>query len=1352
MRRLAMTLGFALFSLFCYSQCDDLTEVISTSNTGGWGYEMSWYIEFEDGTEVASFQGEEDDTETVEEFCFEDGCYTLIGEDTYGDGWNGGSLELDISGTVLNFEMTEGTEAAWAFGVNTEGCIVVIFGCTDPEAINYNPIATEDDGSCTTIEGMLELQSITSMIASGNKDNRINWGIQNRGMPNSNDEFDSEEEFHQFMEEGLLITFDPDHPDAKTPYAAYRNFFNLDTWWWPEAPTTETGWSWQLLKGMRDAYYLPWADDEHGWATLFSTSKWGGGGGAGTQPDTRTGDGLMYGMEWETLLHEFAHTMPQIPDEYTSSGVWSNGQCWEGANTSGHLIADSIPWRLWLEPGIELPTPYNAENEGNIGAFEGALTNYFGCHRPTAKGCYMGAGGFGEGYGQDLCAPCIQRVICHLYKYVDVIENPLPENEFISVNGNETITFSAAMVKPDPNTQVYRWLLNGELIAEGTEEIEVTFGACDSYELTLTVEDTTSLVRYDAHFNNIYPRPFESRTWYIDQLDVDEYDLSAEAFSSNVDCTTLPTGEVTFDVMGGTGSVTPWHEGVEVSNPHAGLVMGEYTYWLVDDEGCGVEVDALVEEDDALDVVICSEWVDDAWTLTASASGYPEDDLSVSWSGGESGFEVSGLPDGFYSVEVTTTQGCTVFQEVNVSQTSSALSVNHTFLPATTAGNDGRIDLEISGGEEAYTVEWYEKLMKDLTAPNSDQIEASGDTWGHIPENAFDNDLDTKWLHFVSEDAWISYEFEEPQVVTFYSITSGDDVEERDPKDWVIEGSNNGTDWTVVDSRQDEDFPARKQRRLFLMGNEDAYQFYRLWVLENNGDGSIQLQQLEFIGVDDNEEWTHNPNADNMISRTDLAPGEYEYLVQDQNSNCSSAETIIGLQEEFIAEGLIVVQDGPCAVKIEEPQSELSYYWLTSEDDNEILHIGDSFNPPSDGNFWVAAVDNETQAMSSNRPGFAVTMPQMPDIEEISDGMLGVVDPDPELIYKWYDAECLGNLVHQGEVYEPGDTPVELFVASWWADPFPAPLNPNDAGGIVVRMDAADLDGDGQIDDPQPPTSSLYDWLFSPSNGITESGWFAYRSNWQNGLGIADFATMWLQGMDENVSGYRTIIMAYEENGLSWEGTAPFEGLDEYIPYSGNPEESLYASDAPAQTLAGSTWLNGDEVDPLTTPNPMEFCILGTAMTNEGDAWMSYTHTHWEGKLGELILFEDELDDDEMIGVSEFLRRKWISTADLESLRTFVDWDGTGIGVNDVVQQRFIEIFPNPVDERTMLNVSFHAEGRRVVTLRNIEGTLIRTADVPSGPFQMGLSSWTNNLSGGAYLISVVDESSNSWTRKLVVR
>lgn len=117
-------------------------------NTEMWGAEISWSL-FNDGNEVASGDGYENYSDYDYWLCLEDGCYTIELYDSWGDGWNGGSFELTLADeTLISGTLESGEFTYFDFGINTEGCESEIYGCTDPEALNYNPNATADDGSC----------------------------------------------------------------------------------------------------------------------------------------------------------------------------------------------------------------------------------------------------------------------------------------------------------------------------------------------------------------------------------------------------------------------------------------------------------------------------------------------------------------------------------------------------------------------------------------------------------------------------------------------------------------------------------------------------------------------------------------------------------------------------------------------------------------------------------------------------------------------------------------------------------------------------------------------------------------------------------------------------------------------------------------------------------------------------------------------------------------------------------------------------------------------------------------------------------------------------------------------------
>jgi hypothetical protein len=110
-----------------------------------------------------------------------------------------------------------------------------------------------------------------------------------------------------------------------------------------------------------------------------------------------------------------------------------------------------------------------------------------------------------------------------------------------------------------------------------------------------------------------------------------------------------------------------------------------------------------------------------------------------------------------------------------------------------------------------------------------------------------DNSPVTKFLLFRG-GAWVQYQATQPYLVTKYALTSANDVPERDPKEWTLEGSNDSTTWATLDTRSNQTFTARTQRREFSFDNEVLYSHYRL-NLTSAGGTMLQLAELELYGV-----------------------------------------------------------------------------------------------------------------------------------------------------------------------------------------------------------------------------------------------------------------------------------------------------------------------------------------------------------------------------------------------------------------------------------------------------------------------------------------------------------------------
>ena len=117
--------------------CDGLTAVVIEVGGGFYDSEISW--------ELNGLEGVTGSTE----YCLDAGCYSFNMLDSYGDGWNGATASITTATGELLFSGTleVGSSETVLFSFNSD--CGYVSGCTDANALNYNPEATIEDGSCT---------------------------------------------------------------------------------------------------------------------------------------------------------------------------------------------------------------------------------------------------------------------------------------------------------------------------------------------------------------------------------------------------------------------------------------------------------------------------------------------------------------------------------------------------------------------------------------------------------------------------------------------------------------------------------------------------------------------------------------------------------------------------------------------------------------------------------------------------------------------------------------------------------------------------------------------------------------------------------------------------------------------------------------------------------------------------------------------------------------------------------------------------------------------------------------------------------------------------------------------------
>ncbi len=144
-------------------------------------------------------------------------------------------------------------------------------------------------------------------------------------------------------------------------------------------------------------------------------------------------------------------------------------------------------------------------------------------------------------------------------------------------------------------------------------------------------------------------------------------------------------------------------------------------------------------------------------------------------------------------------------------------------------------------------------IVEDLTVYENEfsisRENGSGRDSGEGSLKLIDNDINTKvYVGDVKEEYFYwQFDYFQPQVINGYSMTSGNDSESRDPKNWEILGSQDGEHWEVLDTRADEVFTDRKQTRIFSFDNTTPYAYYRIHIISRVSSSSFQMSEFRML-------------------------------------------------------------------------------------------------------------------------------------------------------------------------------------------------------------------------------------------------------------------------------------------------------------------------------------------------------------------------------------------------------------------------------------------------------------------------------------------------------------------------
>lgn len=141
---------------------------------------------------------------------------------------------------------------------------------------------------------------------------------------------------------------------------------------------------------------------------------------------------------------------------------------------------------------------------------------------------------------------------------------------------------------------------------------------------------------------------------------------------------------------------------------------------------------------------------------------------------------------------------------------------------------------------------------------------------------AFDDDSGTWWLSNAALPQQIKCDFGTGTVIGKYTVTAPGVDRVRNPGSWTFEGSNDNSNWDVLDTQSAIDLNLG-ETQTFVISNTSPYRYYQLNISARYGSTSfIQLAEMGMMGFNTSANLLLQSNA----FTADAPPDEARILIQ----------------------------------------------------------------------------------------------------------------------------------------------------------------------------------------------------------------------------------------------------------------------------------------------------------------------------------------------------------------------------------------------------------------------------------------------------------------------------------------
>lgn len=200
-----------------------------------------------------------------------------------------------------------------------------------------------------------------------------------------------------------------------------------------------------------------------------------------------------------------------------------------------------------------------------------------------------------------------------------------------------------------------------------------------------------------------------------------------------------------------------------------------------------------------------------------------------------------------------------------------------------------------------------------------------------------DGKVETKWciIHEGKPVVWQIDAGPKGAKPASYRFTSAEDVPERDPRTWTLEGSSDGRTWTVLDEHKDEPvFAKRHEAKSFPVAKPAACRFFRLTFQPNPGVTHFQVSEIALDGVVAREDV---PKDMNYRRTLDLETATATVTYQ-KDGVCFERTHFISAPDEVFATRLRADKPGRISLTVELDRPER--FTTTVVNGNELLMSG----------------------------------------------------------------------------------------------------------------------------------------------------------------------------------------------------------------------------------------------------------------------------------------------------------------------------------------------------------------------------------------------------------------------------